>query len=600
MRSLLRTGLRESQVYQAVRTLVGWKCAIAHRHRNRGRVHRTHFDHEVVTWTLLMGTERSEQLIYDVQEDSSYTSSTSIVALSNEDLDPTPPFRRTWRAWHFFAFFWSGSFSGSGWTLGSAMVGTGLSWWQATIAIIIGNVLAAIVSVLNGRAASVYHIGFPVLVRASWGIYASYWAVMTRAMVAVIWFGVQTYYGGVCLAICLRCLAPSWERIPNHLPASAGITSADLLATFLFWLIELPFMFIHPSKIRTLFTIKSIAVPPACIGFWIWALVRSGGSGAFQFKNTASGSTLAWAILAALNNGMGYASATLVNQPDLSRYARNPREALMGQLIGYPLSNIIVGFLGLCVASASANIYGAVYWNVWDLMSKMLDESYTSGTRAGVFFVAFSFAFASLGINVGSNSLPFGSDVTALLPRYIDIRRGQLICWAIGMCILPWKMLQTATGFMTFLSGYAIFMAPIVGIMFADYFVVRRGNLVVEELYDTTKGSAYMYWHGINCRAIVAYVIGWILPLPGFIASFGTITVGGMYHVFELGWVVSCLMSFFTYWGLATIFPFADGDRVSRARCHADICCPGCRRNPYATVKQNKSIQIHSSRHERI
>lgn len=52
----------------------------------------------------------------------------------NEDLLPTPNEKRTWRAWNYI-FFYS-SLAMDNWTLGSALVGVGLVWWQA---IIVGN-----------------------------------------------------------------------------------------------------------------------------------------------------------------------------------------------------------------------------------------------------------------------------------------------------------------------------------------------------------------------------------------------------------------------------------------------------------------------------
>ena len=41
----------------------------------------------------------------------------------------------------------------------------------------------------------------------------------------------------------------------NSLPVSAGITSRDLLAFFLFWMIELPLQMVHPTKIKYLFMV---------------------------------------------------------------------------------------------------------------------------------------------------------------------------------------------------------------------------------------------------------------------------------------------------------------------------------------------------------
>jgi NCS1 family nucleobase:cation symporter-1 len=48
---------------------------------------------------------------------------------SNEDLDPTPPEKRTWRWWNFVVFYCGLSFGN--WTLGATMIGIGLNWYES-------------------------------------------------------------------------------------------------------------------------------------------------------------------------------------------------------------------------------------------------------------------------------------------------------------------------------------------------------------------------------------------------------------------------------------------------------------------------------------
>lgn len=88
--------------------------------------------------------------------------------------------------------------------------------------------------------------------------------------------------------------------------------------------------------------------------------------------------------------------------------------------------------------------------------------------------------------------------------------------------------------------------------MIVDYFLVRRGNLDLGDLFSQASSGRYYYTKGVNLRGIAAFVIGFLLPLPGFIASFGT---GASAHVsaaatdmFDLGWVLSFLMGGLSYW----------------------------------------------------
>lgn len=108
---------------------------------------------------------------------------------SNEDLDPTPPEKRTWLWYNYVVFYFALSFGN--WTLGSTMVGIGLNAWQSIVVIFVSQFISSIAMLLNSRAASVYHIGYPVVARSVFGMWGSYYFVGARAALAIIWYGVQ-------------------------------------------------------------------------------------------------------------------------------------------------------------------------------------------------------------------------------------------------------------------------------------------------------------------------------------------------------------------------------------------------------------------------
>ena len=61
------------------------------------------------------------------------------------------------------------------------MVVAGLSWWQSWLCVWIGYFIAGAFVCLTGRIGATYHIGFPVVNRASFGIWGSLWPVFNRA-----------------------------------------------------------------------------------------------------------------------------------------------------------------------------------------------------------------------------------------------------------------------------------------------------------------------------------------------------------------------------------------------------------------------------------
>lgn len=78
---------------------------------------------------------------------------------------------------------------------------------------------------------------------------------------------------------------------------------------------------------------------------------------------------------------------------------------------------------------------------------------------------------------------------------------------------------SNAAVFLTVIAGFGIFIAPFTGVMLADYFVVRKRTLVMEDLYIRSPESIYWFWNGFNWRPLVAWIIGLAPLFPGFIMS---------------------------------------------------------------------------------
>lgn len=344
-------------------------------------------------------------------------------------------------------YWWGNAFNASQWSNGSSLISVGLNWWQALIACMIANVLSSVTALALGRLGARYHCGYPVLARSVFGMYGHFFFVWVRAVVAIIWFGVQTYFGSQLFSVLLRCIfGSSWWDMTNHLPESAGITSRDLLAFFLFWMIELPFQAVHPTKIRFLFAAESFICPLACIGVFAWCVHYGGGiHGSAIATEPLSGGSLGWAMLNGMNSCLGVTSALLVNQPDLTRYVKRPKDAGWRQASSIWASKTLIFFFGIGATAAVAPKFGVAYWNQWDLLNAILDRFWGPAARAGCFFAAFGFSLSVLGVNIGCNAIPFGADITGLLPRYFTIVRGQLFCGVVSLAIVPWKLLSKSS-----------------------------------------------------------------------------------------------------------------------------------------------------------
>lgn len=273
-----------------------------------------------------------------------------------------------------------------------------------------------------------------------------------------------------------------------------------------------------------------------------------------------TGSAFSWAFLRSIIGCMANFSTLVLNAPDFSRFSTKKNSALWSQLFCIPFLFSITCLIGILVTAAGYELYGINYWSPVDVLEQFLVRSYTKGSRAGVFLISFVFAVAQLGANISANSLSCGTDLTAILPKYVNIRRGSIFCALMALCICPWNMMSTSSKFLSALSAYAIFLSSLSGILIMDYFVIRRGYIKLTHLYSNRKGSFYMYGnkYGINWRAFVAYFCGVAPNLPGFIGDVGapkiTVSIGAMRIYYLAYWVGFCISSV-VYIGLCYFFP---------------------------------------------
>lgn len=479
--------------------------------------------------------------------------------LYNYDLRPVEKERRTW-AWYHYVYFWiADAFNVNTWQIAATGVQAGLSWWVVWITVWLGYGFTSLFVVAAARVGNAYHISFPVSCRSSFGIWGSLWPVINRVVMACIWFGVQSTIGGNCVQLMLRAIFGNDldTRIKNTIGGDA-VTSFGLLSFFIYWFCQLPLILLPPHKVRHLFTVKAIICPIGGIAFLIWTLVKADGGGpVIHQKSTISGSEFGWAFVNSTMNALANFATLIVNAPDFSRLANKPKAAYWSQLIALPVSFAITCLIGILVSSASTILYGETYWSPLDVLSRFLDHM-SPGARGGVFLISFAFAIAQAGTNISANSISAGTDMTALLPKYMNIRRGGLICAILGFAICPWNLMTSSSMFTTYLSAYAVFLSSIAGVVFCDYYIIRKGLLHLKELYISNKSSAYFYTKGVNLRAYAAYICGILPNIVGFVGATKT-------HIVPIGATYVYNLSFFTGYAasssvlliLTLIFPVA-------------------------------------------
>ncbi|KAK5050909.1 hypothetical protein LTR84_003468 [Exophiala bonariae] len=499
---------------------------------------------------------------------------TDVGAYINKDTRPLPPSRRPYGPWEFVGLWMvTGSFNVGGWTTGSSVISLGLNVWQSMLAIIIAHTFVGFVCIAGGHPGAKWHIGFPFWMKQVWGVWGYLFPMAIRVFLSFVWTATNTWYGGQCLKVFFTALWPSFADLDTEL-AGGSMHVSDFVAFFLFIVSCLPLMLMSPEKYKRPFLIASTTVATTVFVLLIWAMVRAGGGGALLSDvsgvsgvKPAKGSKLGWAFVAAVTANIGGIATHMFSQSDYTRYARKPGDQVLAQLVMVPLGTIIVACIGIVCTSCAAQLYpetSKLLWQPYAFLSTILKYENNSGARAGVAFASLAFVFSQYGIVVASNLVVAGIDLAALLPRWFTIRRGAYFTIGFAFIMQPWQLLSTATNFLTVVGSFNVFLGPFMGIMFADYFLLRKRTMKLTDLFEESSKSIYWYWRGWNWRAAIAWLSSVWCLLPGLIQR-GVAPKAiwpGWTHLYWLAWFLGCFISGAIYMCLELIWPIANKTTV--------------------------------------
>jgi nucleobase:cation symporter-1, NCS1 family len=193
-----------------------------------------------------------------------------------------------------------------------------------------------------------------------------------------------------------------------------------------------------------------------------------------------------------------------------------------------PPAMTLYSFIGVAVTSASVVLFGQAIWDPVVLLGR-----FHQPIVASIALVAL--AVATLNTNVAANVVSPSNDFSNLNPRLISFRTGGLITGVAGLVMMPGKLLTDFNSYIFgWLVGYSGLLGPVAGIMIADYFVLRKTNLDVRDLYR--RGGAYEYKNGVNARAMISLAAGVAVALSG-------LAVPVLRPLYDYSWFVGFLIA---------------------------------------------------------
>lgn len=430
--------------------------------------------------------------------------------LINRDLAPVEGERKNWSSYSIFAMWMSDIHSVGGYTFAASLFLLGLSGWQVLGALTVGIAIVNVLMNWIGKPSQQHGIPYPVMARVSMGVMGANFAALIRGIVGVVWYGVQTYFASKAVATLFLVFFPAaaaWQ--------SGSFLRLDLLGwgSFMFmWIFQLLIFQRGMDSIRKFIDFCGPAVYVVMFLLAGWIIWKAGWESldlSLSDKVLTPGESIV-AMGSAILLVVSYFAALLLNFGDFSRYARSERDMKVGNFLGLPLNFILFAIIVVVVTAGSAKVFGHMIMDPIEIVSRI-------DNKWAVVLGSVTFIVATMGINIVANFVSPAYDFANLFPKHIDFRRGGLITSVLAVAVCPWIFVDSPKAITVFVSVFGAVLAPLFGVMVADFYLLKKQVLKVEDLYTMAPGGRYHYdggWNKIGVAALLlasAISIGWEL-----------------------------------------------------------------------------------------
>ncbi len=427
--------------------------------------------------------------------------------LCNEDLAPLRA--QTWTSYNIFAFWMSDVHSVGGYVTAGSLFSLGLVSWQVLISLLVGILIVQFFVNLVAKPSQVTGTPYPVICRAVFGVKGANIPAIIRGLIAVAWYGIQTYLASVAFMVLALKFAPSLEPYADVTRSGfVGLSSLGWASFMFLWVVQAIVFWRGMEAIRRFIDWAGPAVYVVMIALAGYLVAKAGIAnvgltlGEVKYKGWDAVPVMIGAVALIVS----YFSGPMLNFGDFSRYGRSFDAVRAGNFWGLPVN--FLGFSILCVITTSSTlpVFGQMIIDPVETVSH-LDNIYA------VALGAFTFMTATIGINIVANFVSPAFDFSNVAPQHISWRTGGMIAAVGSIFITPWNLYKNPEVIHYTLDILGAFIGPLFGILIADFFIIKKQQVTIDDLYTMSPEGKYWYTNGYNPAAVMAIIPSALVPI---------------------------------------------------------------------------------------
>src|SRR3954464_1890178 len=457
--------------------------------------------------------------------------------LTNADLAPLR--QQRWGAYNIFAFWMSDVHSVGGYVTAGSLFALGIAGWQVLVALLVGIVIVQVFANLVAKPSQQTGVPYPVINRAVFGVKGANTPAVIRGLIAVAWYGVQTYLAATSLNIIWLKFVPGSEALLE--PSFLGLEALGWISFAVLWVAQAALFWRGMETIKRFIDFAGPAVYVVMIALAGYLVSQAGWSNIALDLHT--GPTLTgWATISTMIGAIAlvvsYFSGPMLNFGDFARYGKTFAAVKRGNFLGLPLNFLFFSILTVVCASATVPVFGK-------LMTDPIETVQAIDSPVAILLGGLTFVTAPVGINIVANFISPAFDFSNVSPQKISWRMGGMIAAVGSVLLTPWNWYDSAEGIRFTLGILGSLIGPLFGILIAGYYLAGRQRVAVDDMYTMAPTGRYWFRGGYNPNAVVAVLA----------AGVPTILLTLFASVGDYGWFIGCALGFAVFALLERVRP---------------------------------------------